>query len=163
MSHEPEPEIIHAVLSGIYNDYQGILDLFSTLESAVQCYKQELTTQIETSNYTIPGGPAQAIRRNGVIEVVWDKKSLTTGYSIVKCKLLRGGASTGTQEEGSSDRGSERGVPIGRETPDERLHVVYELRTYKILGVYDDAGVANVEAAKIGEYGMVTHTPFHHT
>lgn len=76
------------------------------------------------------------------------------GFSVVECEVVRcgmagrGGARGGAGGENRRVGGG--GGSGGEEGPDEELYLVYELGTYRILGVWDDAKVAYEEAERVG-------------
>ncbi|KAI4219795.1 MAG: hypothetical protein L6R36_008074 [Xanthoria steineri] len=134
----PTTQKLHAVLSGLSNRYQGILRLYADRHSAITYSQQKLTYHINAMTYEIPGGPATAVpKANGATEIYWSKGNWA-GFSVFECELVRVGGG-GVHKEIGEKGGA-----------DEEVYLVYELGTYRILGVWDDAKVAYAEAERKG-------------
>ncbi|CAO1597519.1 hypothetical protein XANCAGTX0491_001325 [Xanthoria calcicola] len=138
----PTTQKLHAVLSGLSNRYQGILRLYADRQSAITYSQQKLTYHIDAMTYEIPGGPATAVpKANGATEIYWSKGNWA-GFSVFECELVRvgGGGGDSRVRKGNGEKGG----------ADEEVYLVYELGSYRILGVWDDAKVAYAEAERKG-------------
>ncbi|CAL8579276.1 hypothetical protein XPA_005025 [Xanthoria parietina] len=145
----PTTQKLHAVLSGLSNRYQGILRLYASRQSAITYSQQKLTYHIDAMTYEIPGGPATAVpKANGATEIYWSKGNWA-GFSVFECELVRVGGGGGGGG-GAGMGGGEVGKGNGERGADEEVYLVYELGSYRILGVWDDAKVAYAEAERKG-------------
>ncbi|KAL8886262.1 MAG: hypothetical protein Q9215_006002 [Flavoplaca cf. flavocitrina] len=66
----------------------------------------------------------------------------------------------GIRLNGGHEGGSKGGRGAGEDKPDEELYIVYELGTYRIFGVWDDAKVAYEEGERVG--GLMMPVRFYH-